>query len=79
MQFNRFPFDVSEGFVPATNIFKLSVIIPYEDSSYKVISFVYICWKQLPQLCSLEEVRNREAEGIVVSLAENNMGLMSRN
>lgn len=80
IQFNRNPSDVSVGFAPATYRFNLPIIIQYEESGgYKVISFVYIRLMQLPQLLSLEEVRNREVEGIVVSLAENNMGLMSRN
>lgn len=79
MQFNRYPFDVSVGFVPATYRFQPAMIILQEETETTRSCLLFtFAWSSFPQLFSLEEVRNRGVEGIVVSLAEN-VGLVTRN
>lgn len=66
-------------YVVATYRLIFAILTLYED--YVVArSFILftLAWSDSPHYF-LDEVRNRELEGIVVSLAENNMGLVSRN
>lgn len=80
MQCFHYPFNVSEDSCSATYRLRFAILILYEEHTVAARSFLLFTFAQsdTPRYF-VEEVRNREVEGIVVSLSENNMGLVSRN